>query len=245
MVVMNDTTTTLKFPEGNFTHTELALHNGRTNQQVWTRYQQAIKDGVIISAGTRSTNGRGKPSLLWTVNPNPGTPGPVIVKTPKIPKAPKAPKESKPAAVMVQPVNIVPDEAFKATTIQTTTVPVLLFTLPTIQPAKAPVVEMVKNIIKPTRSATEPTPEPEPEPMNLQENSPVVLTSLCPVCKQPLSALKDATGYYVWCTQKMDVCESTENPAGHGRTVKDALAVLNAKWEFAMKGGNLPTLAKE
>lgn len=40
----------LKFPAGEFTHSELATLNGQTNQQVWVRYQQAIKDGVIVLA---------------------------------------------------------------------------------------------------------------------------------------------------------------------------------------------------
>ena len=59
---------TLKFPTGEFTHTELAQANGKTNQQVWTAYQAAIKAGTIVSAGLRpNPSGKGKPSKIWKV----------------------------------------------------------------------------------------------------------------------------------------------------------------------------------
>jgi hypothetical protein len=61
----------LKFPAGEFTHTELARFNGVSNQTVWNRYLTARQTGQIISAGKRKTEkAKGVPSLLWTVNPN-------------------------------------------------------------------------------------------------------------------------------------------------------------------------------
>ena len=61
----------LKFPEGEFTHTELARFNGVSNQTAWQRYLKARQSGQIISAGTRKTEkSKGSPSLLWRVNPN-------------------------------------------------------------------------------------------------------------------------------------------------------------------------------
>ena len=65
-------TTTLNFPSGEFTHTELAAHNGKTNQQVWQAYAEARKTGQIIPAPVpeRKIAGKGKPSLVWVVNPN-------------------------------------------------------------------------------------------------------------------------------------------------------------------------------
>jgi len=82
-------TNKLQFPTGEFTHSELALLNGKTNQQVWTRYQQAIKDGVILTAGERKTAGKGKPSRLWIVNMN--YVAPVIAVVPVTPAAPALP----------------------------------------------------------------------------------------------------------------------------------------------------------
>lgn len=65
-------TTTLKFPSGEFTHTELAAFNNKTNQQVWQAYAEARKTGQIIAAPVpeRKNDGKGKPSLVWVVNPN-------------------------------------------------------------------------------------------------------------------------------------------------------------------------------
>ena len=61
----------IQFPEGEFTHTELARFNGVSNQTVWQRYLRARQTGQIISAGTRKTEkSKGSPSLLWRVNPN-------------------------------------------------------------------------------------------------------------------------------------------------------------------------------
>ena len=61
----------IKFPEGEFTHTELARFNGVSNQTVWQRYLRARQTGQIISAGTRKVEkSKGTPSLLWRVNPN-------------------------------------------------------------------------------------------------------------------------------------------------------------------------------
>ena len=61
----------INFPEGEFTHTELARFNGVSNQTVWQRYLRARQTGQIISAGTRKTEkSKGSPSLLWRVNSN-------------------------------------------------------------------------------------------------------------------------------------------------------------------------------
>jgi len=62
---------TIKFPAGEFTHTELARFNGVSNQTVWQRYLRARQTGQIISMGKRENPGsKGSPSLLWRVNPN-------------------------------------------------------------------------------------------------------------------------------------------------------------------------------
>ena len=69
--IKNIVVSTIKFPEGEFTHTELAQFNGVSNQTVWQRYLRARQTGQIVSAGTRKTEKtKGSPSLLWRVNPN-------------------------------------------------------------------------------------------------------------------------------------------------------------------------------
>ena len=96
---------TLKYPTGDFTHTELAQLNGKTNQQVWTRYQLAIKNGQILKAGERKTAGKGKPSLLWKLNPN--YVAPVVPVTPAVTPAtapaPAAPVTATPVASSAAP----------------------------------------------------------------------------------------------------------------------------------------------
>jgi hypothetical protein len=62
---------TLKFPAGEFTHTELARFNGVSNQTAWNRYLTARQTGQIVSAGKRVVEkAKGSPSLLWRINPN-------------------------------------------------------------------------------------------------------------------------------------------------------------------------------
>ena len=70
--------TTLKLPVGSFSHSDLAIANGKTNQQVWAEYSRLRKEGIIVSAGTRS-NGKGKPTSLWKVAD--GQPVPLVVAT--------------------------------------------------------------------------------------------------------------------------------------------------------------------
>ena len=58
----------LLFPDGEFTHSQLARHNGKTNQQVWTRYESALKTGAILRVGTRLGKGKGKQPFIHRVN---------------------------------------------------------------------------------------------------------------------------------------------------------------------------------
>jgi len=125
---MNDT---LNFPKGEFTHTELAQANGKTNQQVWTAYQAAIKAGVIVSAGLRpNPSGKGKPSKIWKVAD--GQPVPLVD---KVVVATVVPDKKEPA-----------DFAALAEAIMTTP------SLPVVEPTVAPVVETVEvvEVIQPT-----------------------------------------------------------------------------------------------
>ncbi len=89
----------IKFPEGEFTHTELARFNGVSNQTVWQRYLRARQTGQIISAGTRKLEkAKGSPALLWKVNPN-FTMALMVVPQPAI-VTPAAPEASAPVPVV-------------------------------------------------------------------------------------------------------------------------------------------------
>lgn len=91
---------TFKFPTGDFSHSEFAALNKVTNQQVWTVYSAARKSGEIIPATPpeRKNAGKGKPTLMWIVNPNyvapvvPVTPAPAVptvaTVTPALPATP-------------------------------------------------------------------------------------------------------------------------------------------------------------
>ena len=80
---------TLTFPSGDFSHTDFAKLNGKTNQQVWTVYSEARKTGQIIPANPpeRKTAGKGKPTLMWVVNANYVAPVVPVTPTPVAPAA--------------------------------------------------------------------------------------------------------------------------------------------------------------
>jgi hypothetical protein len=211
---------TLKFPSGEFTHTELAQLNGKTNQQVWTRYQQAIKDGVIVSAGTRASAGKGKPSKLWKLAT--GQPVPVVAVVADVPKpvAPVIAATIPTEAVVVpaaQPAPVV--EAPKLPEAAPAVAPT-----PTPEPpVEAVTVEVVR--VEPT------TPAPEVKPANDVVKDARTLTETCPLCGKPLLAIDDATGVMVWCAQSPEVCSANEAPFGHGKNDKDGYEILMQKWD--------------
>ena len=235
----------LKFPTGEFTHTELAKFNGKTNQQVWTRYQQAIKDGVIVSAGNRASAGKGKPSKLWKVNPNPTVP----VAVSPTPAAPSAVPVTTPAATPTS-AEVVPTEPIvvpaAAPAVPTTPPPApavkvqptqLQDVAPATPPAPAEPVTATVEVLK-IEAPAAPTTGTRRALFNVEggESNPAtkdarVLTDTCPFCNHPLSAIDDATGTMVWCTQPLEICPSRENPFGHGKNEKDAVESLHDKWD--------------
>jgi hypothetical protein len=89
---------TFKFPTSSFSHSEFAALNKVTNQQVWTVYSEARKSGQIIPATPpeRKIAGKGKPTLMWIVNPNyvaavvPVTPVPAVPTVVTVTPAPPA-----------------------------------------------------------------------------------------------------------------------------------------------------------
>ena len=221
---------TLKFPTGDFTHTDLAKLNGKTNQQVWVRYQQAIKDGVIVSAGTRpSVSGKGKPSKLWKVNPNPPSPvtvapAPVAVTVPPVITTPVVPTEPivVPAAAPVAVVAVsTPEVVAPAAVVSPVPEPT-----PAAAPAPAAETTTIVEVVR-----IEPAPESKPFTLPAEVLKDVrTLTEICPVCGKPLSAMNDATGVIVWCGQSKEICPSVENPFGHANTDKNAYEILMQKW---------------
>jgi hypothetical protein len=229
------TKTSLIFPTGEFTHTELAQLNKQTNQQVWVRYQQAIKDGVIISAGNRpSVSGKGKPSKLWKVNPNP--PSPVTVSAP----APVA--AVAPAVVPTEPI-VVP-AVTPAVPTPEAVAPVEVTPVPEPAPAAAPVVAApvvetpvpaveTTAIVEVVRIETTPPEKPFVLPPEVLKDV-RTLSEVCPICSHPLSAMNDATGVVVWCGQPKEICPLAENPYGHANTDKNAYEILIDK--FTRKG---------
>ena len=66
VVKVEKQTSSINFPAGKFTHSELAEFNGKTRSQVYFVLQDMIKAGVIISAGTRRPeSGKGKACNLF------------------------------------------------------------------------------------------------------------------------------------------------------------------------------------
>jgi hypothetical protein len=214
---------TLKFPAGDFTHTELAKFNGKTNQQVWTRYQQAIKDGIIVSAGNRASAGKGKPSKLWRLAT--GQPVPVA--------AVVSPAPATAPAAVVPPV-VVPTEAVVVPAVQPAPV-IEAPKLPEVTPAVAPTPAATESSVEAVTVEVvrvEPAPEAEIKPPTVNDvvKDARTLTEKCPICGNPLLAVDDATGVMVWCAQSPEVCSANEAPFGHGKNDKEGYETLMDKW---------------
>ena len=238
---------TLKIPAGSFTHTDLARLNGKTNQQVWTRYQAMVKSGLIIRDGERKpAGGKGKPSLLWKVNPNPpanvtvptiGAPAPaaqpaaddnVVLPTeaqieaaqaPVVEAAVAAEPTVEAAAPAPEPPKDEPPTAPPAATNageQTVTVEVARVEA-TPTPAELPVIEPVAGIAEPTVTPTIPAEAP--------------IEETCPACQHNLVARNDATGVMVGCNQPAEICHTAERVEGHGSNLRGAIATLHDKWD--------------
>lgn len=199
---------TLKFPTGAFTHSELAAHNGRTNQQVWTSYQQAIKDGVIVFVGLRT--GKGKPSKLFQVA------GPGVVAatdtTKVIQSAPVVVPTTKPVKPKV--------EIVKKITVSSVDTNALIPVASAV--TSEPDVELEDVVIEeaPKRSKV----EVEPNYRKLDNMK-------CPICHQPCIAWDVANGVMVQCNQGQPICPCNENPYGFSsKNEKSAYEVLCQKY---------------
>jgi hypothetical protein len=227
---MNDNVK-LKWPDGEFSHKDFAQINGKSNQQVWSVWSNSRKTGELISAGERRTKGKGKPTLLFKVNPNYVAPVEPVV----------------PVAVPQTPTPVIPTPVVPTPVVKTPTAPVVETSVevkvevkpepvvePVIEPVVIPVVE-----ITPTKPTTPPvvkisSPVVEAKVMEISE-----IDETCPVCNHKLLSTKEANGFRVWCQQTdLSICSSTENPFGFGRTIKDAVEICYAKWKRVMVGNN-------
>jgi len=199
----------LKFPVGMFTHTELALVNGKTNQQVWPAYQKAIADGIIVSAGNRpNSTGKGKPSRIWTVVV--GQPVPLVAKVEvvKVPVDLALHHRGVPAAKKEKVAKVEKNE-------------VVAEVMPTVAPTETVVTEVVATVV------VEEVPFVRNNDREIQ-----TIKHLCSVCKSPLLAQNDDTGVMVWCSQPKSICDIHENPYGHGRNINDAYEALCDKYKL-------------
>jgi hypothetical protein len=250
---------TLKIPAGSFTHTDLARLNGKTNQQVWTRYQAMVKSGLIIRDGERKpAGGKGKPSLLWKVNPNP----PANVTVPTI--APSAPVTQAADPNVVLPTEAQMEAAADAAPVveaaAAPTEPVVETAAPAPEPPKdepptatpaatnageqTVTVEIARVEATPT-PAEPPVIEPvagivEPVTPTIPAETPIA--EACPACQHNLVARSDATGIMVGCNQPAEVCHTAERVEGHGATLKGAIATLHDKWD-KLVGNMKPAVA--
>ena len=235
---------TLKIPAGSFTHTDLARLNGKTNQQVWTRYQAMVKSGLIIRDGERKpAGGKGKPSLLWKVNPNP--PANVTVPTIGAP-APAAQPAADDNVVLPTEAQI---EAAQAPIVEAAAEPTVEAAAPAPEPPKdepptAPpaatnageqtvTVEVARVEATPTPAET-PAIEPvagivEPVTPTIPAETPIA--EECPACQHALVARNDATGVMVGCNQPIAICPTPERVEAHGNTLKGAIENLHGKWD--------------
>ena len=257
---------TLAFPSGSFTHTDLARANGKTNQQVWQRYQIAVKSGFIIRDGERKpAGGKGKPSLLWKLNPNyvasavPTTPvvdvthaAPVAAADPNLVLPTEAQMEAAADAVPVVEAAVVPAEPVIETAVTPAAPEPPKDEPPTAPPAATNADEQVVTV---EVARVEATPEvanlPEVEPV-AGIAGPVVTPDIpaetpieepCPACQHKLVTRNDATGVLVGCNQPAEICHTAERVEAHGNTIKSAIATLHDKWDKLVAAMNLPLAA--
>lgn len=201
----------LKFPAGEFTHTMLAEHNGATNQQVWTRYQDAIKDKTIIFIGERQVSGKGKPSKWWKLNDGSQASAPVE----------KTEVKPKPVVAKIK------------------TIPTVKVTPPVVKPkTTTKPIEEIRPVVQALHTTEEPEVVQREEPLPVAPGvNPFAMTSgpeksnfKCPRCTHDLITWTTARGVFVQCNQPFDVCNISENAEGFGRNEKSAYTILCQKF---------------
>ena len=221
--------TDLKFPVGEFSHTELAAFNGLDRKKVWTAYQTTIAEGIIKSSGNERKSGKGKAAALWVVaDPTkvtmstesvpvmvPATAPVVNVEPELVPAKPKKQKKEKPAEV---PIVVAPaDKPFETE-------------LPVVQPAVAPVVSVSVSVVEVL------TPAPVVETTTQAENITTLgemtqIEDKCPFCKGNLVSAPVNGGVRVWCpVNNPSICSCSENPYGYSNNIANAVKILNDKF---------------
>lgn len=204
----------IKWPTGEWSHTELADFNGKTKPSVYNQLQDALKNGTVVKTNKRQ--GQGKPTQLYTV-------------------AALYHSTSHAGAQTIVAQGIIPAPVVKETIPPITEVVSATINVPvTVEvPVEVTVETKMENQtvevidIKPI----EPSLKVEEMPANTHS-----IDEVCPVCKHKLFAWNDNTGVMVQCLQPIAVCKSAEHPFGHGRNEKSAYETLVEKWTFCMKG---------
>ena len=204
---MNDIT--LKFPNGTFTHSTLAEFNGKTNQKIWSEYSRLRKEGIIVSAGTKS-GGKGKPTLLWKLTDGQSVPVIEVVKEVKTPVAHVSATVAKAFGMNRLPktlVNIIPDKKEVG--------------------SFADLAEAIMTV--PTLPVT--VAEPVVETRVKQTGQVIETEERCPFCQTKLLSLVTNGDVKVWCpVNDLKVCPCYENPYGQSNNVKNAVEVLHDKF---------------
>lgn len=219
---------TLKFPSGEFTHSELAATNGKTNQQVWTAYQAAIKAGVIVFVGAKS-GGKGKPSKYWKVAD--GQPVPLVDKV-EVVKVPEVLNHRGPKAVKVKTAivsSLLP------------VAPVILAIIAETDKALPSVVPTTSPVDKPFEVEFNTPPEivggetiveniqPVVQPLTCQV---IEIEETCPFCHTKLLSVNNNGSVKVWCqVNDYKICSCSENPYGVSNNVKNAVEILHDKFK--------------
>ena len=204
----------LKFPSGEFSHTMLAEFNGLDRKKVWSAYQKAIKDGVIVATGNTKFSGKGKPAQLWKVadgQPVPivDKPTTVIVKVDDVPVVKSQPKVTVKAVevVEVKPVEK-PFEVEMGGSVEVNGGETIVDDVSVVESISIPVIKI------------------QPLPADV-----TTIEQVCPFCKTPLLSVQTPTGVTVWCgVNDFSICSCSENPYGHSNNVKNAVEILMEKF---------------
>lgn len=247
----------LKFPTGEFSHTELAQFNGLDRKKVWTAYQKAIADKTIVSTGHERKASKGKSAALWIVaDPSKVNMSPDSIVVPVVPipaaavdstdvvptvaaKPGRKPKvKAEPVVPTVAPVEKPAEKPFETEMGGPSTPPTGGETIVEETPIlSAPAVAPVQTSEPVQVVAVVPTTEPSIEnlkvciqPAALGEITPI--EEKCPFCQTPLLSATTANGgVRVWCgINNLRVCSCSENPYGYSNNVKNAIQILKDKF---------------
>ena len=192
-----------------------------------------------------------QPVAAPATDPAAATPAPVAADTAVTPATPAVATEAPviEAAAPVAEVAVATAAVETAPIVATEPTPAPAAAEPTPIVEAAPVIEapveaapaIVEPVAEmaPVEPATAPEPEattvevlrvePQPEATKTVLDETIATETPCPSCGHNLSAIADATGFTVWCSQGNEVCPIPDISL-HGDTVKATAAALVDKW---------------